>query len=145
MFNNVHVMPQDGNLSHWCPGSPQIHHQLFGFCCVKLQVVQLTPWDKVVHHSPVLSLLTLADTSNYSRVIRKLLKMARLCLVAKVCCVKVEEKRSENSPLWGPGVADHCIWDTVLQARVLWSASVAVHNPGHKGRIHQHRRQLVTQ
>ena len=34
---------------------------------------------------------------------------------------------------------------TVPQAHVLWSASEVVHNPGHKGRIHQHRRQLVTQ
>ena len=50
--------------------------------CVEVQVVQLTPCDKVVHHSPVFSLITLADTSNNSRVIRKLLKMARLCLVA---------------------------------------------------------------
>ena len=107
--NNVHVMPQDGNLGQWCPGSPQIHHKVFGLCYVELQVVQLTPCDKVVHHSSVLSLLTLADTSNYSRVIRKLLKMARLCLVAEVCGVKGEEERREDSPLWGPGVADHCI------------------------------------
>ena len=29
--------------------------------------------------------------------------------------------------------------------RVLWSASEVIHNPGHKGGIHQHRHQLVTQ
>ena len=39
----------------------------------------------------------------------------------------------EDSPLWGPGVADHCIWHTVPQAHILWSASEVIHNPGHKG------------
>ena len=80
LFNDLHVMPQDGNWSCRCPGSPQIHHQLFGFCCVELQVVNLAPGNKVIHHhhSPVFSLLTHADTSNYSSLIRKLLKMARL-------------------------------------------------------------------
>ena len=108
VFDDVRVMPQDGNWGHWCPGSHQIHHQLLSLCCVELQVVQLTPCDKVVDHSPVFSLL-LADTSNNSRVIRKLLRLARLCLVAEVCGVKGEGERREDSPLWGPSVADHCI------------------------------------
>ena len=77
VFNDVPT-PQDGDWGHWCPGSIQIHHQLLGLCCVELQVVQLTPCDEAVNHSPGLSLITLADTSNDSRVIRKLLKMARL-------------------------------------------------------------------
>ena len=69
-------------------------------------MAQLTPCDKDVHHSSVFSLLTLADTSNDSRVIRKLLlKTARLCLVAEVCGIKGEEERREDSPLWGTGVA----------------------------------------
>ena len=68
VFNNVYVMPKDGNWGHWCPGSAQINHRLFGFCCVELHVVQLTPCNKVIHHSPVFSLITLADKSNYSRV-----------------------------------------------------------------------------
>ena len=59
VFNDVHVMTQDGNWGHWCLlGSPQIHHQVFGLSCVELQGVLLTPCDKVVHHSPVFSLLT---------------------------------------------------------------------------------------
>ena len=103
------------------------------------------PCDKVVHHSSVFSLLTLADTSNDSRVIRKLLKMARLCLVTEVRGVKGEEEKRVDSPLWGPGVAEHCIWHTVPQVHVLWSASEVIHNPGHKGGIHQHHRQFVIQ
>ena len=56
-----------------------------------------------------------------------------LCLVAEFRGVKGEEERREDSPLWGPGVAHHCIWHTVLQAHVLWSASEIIHNRGHKG------------
>ena len=39
VFNVVHIKPQDGNWGNWCPGSPQIYHQLFGLCCAELQVV----------------------------------------------------------------------------------------------------------
>lgn len=63
----------DGKWGHWCLGPPQIHSEM----------VLLTPCHKVSHHSPVLSLLALVDTSNYNRVIRKLFKMAELCVVVR--------------------------------------------------------------
>ena len=102
VFNNDHIMPRDGNWGRWCPGCPQIHHQFFSLCCVELQVAQLTPSDKAVYRSPVFSLLTLADTSNDSRLIRILLKMARLCLVAEVCGVKGERKGERRVPFKAP-------------------------------------------
>ena len=72
-------------------------------------MVLLTPCDKVIHSSPVLILITLADTSNYGRVIRKLLKMAGLSAIAEVRGVEGEEEGREDSPLRGPGVADHSV------------------------------------
>ena len=70
-------------------------------------MVLLTPRDKVLHHSPVLGLITLAETSNHSRVIRKLLKVAGLCVVVEVCGVEGEEEGRQDRPLT----------DTVLSCR----------------------------
>lgn len=35
--------------------------------------------------------------------------------------------------------------DTALQAQILWSANQVVHNPGHKGRVHQYHCHLLSQ
>jgi len=69
---NVHIAPLD----HRCLVPPQIHNQFLRLCHVELQMVLLTLCDKAVHNSPALILITSAHTSNYGRVIRKLLKMA---------------------------------------------------------------------
>ena len=100
LLHNVHADPLDGNRGNRCPDPPQIHNQLLCLCCVELQVVLLTPCDKVTHHSAVFIILTLADTSNYCRFIRKLLEMAGLCLVAEVRSVEGEEEGKED--LLGP-------------------------------------------
>jgi len=90
---------------HLCLVPAHIHNQFLCLCHVELQIL-LTPCDKVVHSSPVLILITSADTSNYGRVIRKLLKMAGLCAIVEVCGLRGEEEERVDSSLWGPSVAD---------------------------------------
>lgn len=68
------------------------------FCYVELQMVLLTPCSKVSHDYAVLRYLTLADTSNYNRVIRKLPKMGGHSVVVKVCYKLSKEKENQHSP-----------------------------------------------
>ena len=100
-------------------------------------MVLLTPYDNVTHHSLVLGLITLVDTSNYSRIIRKLLKMVRLCVVVEVCGVDCKK----DSPLRTHNVADHNVRHSV---DILLSASQVANNPGHKGGIHLHHCYFLT-
>ena len=76
ILHNIHTDPPDGNRGHRCLGSPQIHYEFFSLCHILMQMILLTPCDKVVHTSLVLIFIALTDKSNYCRVIRKLLKMA---------------------------------------------------------------------
>ncbi|KAL7849955.1 hypothetical protein SRHO_G00193040 [Serrasalmus rhombeus] len=122
ILHSVHTDPADGHRGHRCLVPPQVHHQFLCLCHIELQVVPLAPCDKVLHRCPVLILFTLADTSNYCRVIRKLLKVASLCAVAEVRGVEGEEEGREDSTLWDSSVADHSVRHTVLQAYILWSA-----------------------
>lgn len=57
------------------------HIQLLSLCHTELHMVLCTPYDKVSHHSPVLSFLTAVDTSNCSWIIRELLNIAVLFMV----------------------------------------------------------------
>ena len=84
-----------------------MNNQLPCLCHIELQMVLLTPYNNVTHHSLVLSLITLVDTSNYIRVIRKLLKMAGLCVVVEVCDVDCEKEKRKDNPLRAHNMADH--------------------------------------
>ena len=102
---NVHIVPLDGDRGPRCLVPPQILNQFLRLCHVELHMVLLTPCDKVVHSSPLLILITSADTSNYGRVIRKL-KTADLYAITEVCVIQGEEEGREDSSLWSHGVAD---------------------------------------
>lgn len=127
------------------PGLPKVHNQFFGLCHFELQMILLAPLNKEVNHSLVLHLITLADASNQSRVIRKRLKVADVCAVAEVHGVEGEEERGEDGPLWWTRVADHLFRLSILKTHILWSSCQIINNPGHKKGIHLHRCQLITQ
>ena len=63
----------------------------------------------------------------------------------KVRGVRGEQKRGENSSLWGPCAADHSIRHTVLQSDILRTTRQIVCDPGNQRGVHLHRRQLTPQ
>lgn len=108
-------------------------------------LILLTPCDKGVDHSPILHLNTLTNVSTHCRVIRKFLKMAALCAVAKVCGAEGEEEGGEDGPLWFPCVADHLVRHTMLKMHILWSSWQVINNLGHERHIHLQRCQRIIQ
>lgn len=89
-------------------------------------LVEISPSDKVVHSTIILALLTACDTANYCWVIRKLL------------CSRVSgvESKNGNAREQFPAESQFSMITFVhfaaLQAHVLWSASLVIHNPGHQ-------------
>lgn len=70
-------------------------------------MVLLAPCNKVTCHSFVLSLPTLADAANHTAVVRKLLKVAELCV--EVCGTEDQKRGGQDCALWDTSVVDHSV------------------------------------
>lgn len=67
----LHADPMDGTKTHCCSCPPHTQYQFISLCYMKLQMVLLSPHDKVFHHSLVLFLIIISDTSHLCTAIGK--------------------------------------------------------------------------
>jgi len=97
----------DGNGGHWS----SLNSQPVPWSLPQKPAEGCAQTVTVVYHGPFLSFITLSDAFNYSRIIRKFLKMAGVCVVAE------ESEWRDDILLQGPGTSDHSVQDTVLQTQ----------------------------
>ncbi len=126
--HSLHSRTVDGQRSMLCVHSPEVNNNLLHLLHIPREIVVTAPHSQAAHLAPVVCLISVADETHHSRVIRKFNEEVGVVWRCAVMGQQSEEEGAQHTSLGGGAVFSVMVLDVLLPTRTAWGLLVRKSN-----------------